>query len=144
MDAHVFIQTVPGIVITSTVSATTIAVAAERDMATISLGGQADFTVSLAAGDVFELMTALLGHEVSYVSSTHLMYGRLLLNARPAGDKPHPPEPGQRVEVGPCELSLTLPDQRSCHAVFDSEQALDLVLRLDKAWELLDTSPPRD
>jgi hypothetical protein len=140
MDEPVFTRTVPSVVITRT--ATTIAVPAERGKATISLGGQAEFTVSLFRDDVYALMTALLGHEVAYVSSTHPLHGRRLLNARPAGDKPLPPEPGQHVEVGPCELSLTLPDQRTCQAVFDSEQALDLVLRLEQAWEALTTAPP--
>ncbi|QUQ68257.1 hypothetical protein [Kutzneria sp. CA-103260] len=143
MVEPVFTQAAPSVVITRTLSATTIAVPAERDTATICLGGQADFTVSLLPEDVFELMTALLAGEVSYVSCTHLVHGRLLLNARPAGDQPSPPAP-KLGKVGPRELSLTLPEQRTCQAVFDSEQAVDLVLRLSAAWELLDKAAPQD
>jgi len=133
-----FNRVVPGVVVTRTLSATTII--AHRHAVTISLGGQADFTVSLSGDDLYELMTALLGGEVSYVSSTHAVHGRLLLNVRPVDDEPSSPVP-DRTELGPRELSLTLAEQRTCQVLFDTEQAEDLVLHLRTAWTLLGGMP---
>ncbi|MFI9388561.1 hypothetical protein [Kutzneria sp. NPDC052558] len=140
MSDPMFARVVPGVVITRTLSATTIA--AHRDTVTVALGGHADFTVSLSADDLFELLTALLGGEVSYVSSSHPIHGRLLLNARPAGDRPHTLT-SDPTELGPSELALTLPDQRTCQVLFDTEQAGDFVLHLRAAWTLLGGLPPR-
>jgi len=136
-----FERVVPGVVVTRALSVMTIV--AHRDAVTICLGGQADFTVSLSGDDLYELMTALLGGEVSYVTSTHVVHGRLLLNVRPAGDEPRAPVP-DRTELGPRELSLTLPEQRTCQVLFDTDQAGDLVLHLRAAWTLLDGAPPHD
>lgn len=137
-----FTHPVPSIVVTTTLSATTIAVSAGRDAVTIVLGGHKDFTVSLLAEDVVELMTAVAGGEISYVACTHPVHGRLLLNARPTGDILLPAVQG-RDTIGPCELSLTVPGQRTCRALFDSEQALNLLQGLNTAWELIDPTQPR-
>jgi hypothetical protein len=137
----VFQQDVSGVVVTTAPSTISIVVPAERDGVVLVLGGRAEFTVSVIEADLAQLMTALLEGEVSYVSSRHPVYGRVLLNVRPTADNQRAPASG-RTEPGPRELSLTLPGPGVCRVRFDAGQAVDLVGELDAAWGLLDQGQP--
>lgn len=136
MAEPAFHRSVPGIAFIGTPSMTTMLVPAEQDRVVITLDGREEFTVSLIEADLAQLMTALVEGEISYVSSTHAVHGRVLLNVRPVGDERSTSPPSQAVP-GPRELSLTLPGQGICRVVFDSDQAVDLVRELDTAWGLL-------
>ena len=136
MAEPAFHRSVPGTAFLGTPSMTTVLVPAKQDRVVITLGGREEFSVSLIEADLAHLMTALVEGEISYVSSTHDVHGRVLLNVRPTDDKRRTSPPGEAAP-GPRELSLTLPSQTTCRVVFDDDQALGLVRELDAAWGLL-------
>jgi hypothetical protein len=121
---------VPGATLNGAPSTATLLVPAEQDQVFLTLGGRDEFTVSLLVDDLTQLLTATVIGEISYITCTHAVHGRVLLNVRPAGEQTS--ELGE-VEPGPRELALTLPDQGSCRVVFDNGQMLDLVRALDTA-----------
>ncbi len=141
MAEPAFHRSVPGTAFIGTPSMTSMLVPVEQDRVLITLGGQEEFTVSLIAADLAQLMTALVEGEISYLSSTHAMQGRVLLNVRPAGDTRRISPPGE-AEPGQRELSLTLPCQGTCRVMFDTGQALGLVRELDVVWGLLGRGQP--
>ncbi|GAA3436947.1 hypothetical protein [Kutzneria kofuensis] len=143
MTEPTFARRVPGSTGTGAPSVTTIVVPAARTKVIIALDGHAEFTINLIETDLAQLLTALREGEISYVSSTHTVYGRVLLNARPADVSPRTSASG-RTQPGPRELSLTLPEQGTVQVMFDTEQTSELVRQLDAARTLLARVQPHD
>jgi hypothetical protein len=137
MPSPVFQHDVAAALVLRVPSTITITVPTQRDHVDLRVGNCNEFTVGVAAGDLAQLMVALVEGETSYIACTHAARGRVLLNVRPIDDSPWG-EFSDKLEGSPRELSLDLAELGTSQVLLDARQAVELVVHLDAAWRLLD------